>query len=88
MVSTSRKLDVPLGCSTCEGSLEKTETNGITYIRIQKALEMICHHVGLRIFFCFPIEFRTIAQDLGRNWSLVWQMKNWIIHNERHIWKL
>jgi len=72
MVSTSKKLGVPLGCSTCEGSLEKIEMNRIINIRIQRSSEVICHHMGLRIFFGFSIKLRTIAQDLGQNWRPVW----------------
>ena len=85
MVSTSRKLDALLDCSTHEGSLEKIEMNRIINVRIQRELEVICHHMGLRIFFCFAIELRTITQDLGWNQRLVWRMKNWILHKVRHI---
>ena len=44
--------------------------------------------MGLRIFFCFPIELWTIAWYLGRHQRPVWRMKDWIIHEMRYIWQL
>jgi len=65
MISTLRELDVPLGCNACEILLEKMKMNRTINVGIQRELEFICHHMGLRIFFRFPIELWTIAQDLG-----------------------